>query len=130
MAQFSFAWLSHPGLLKLKHLGLVGLGYMLSPLSWWNDLFFNFPIAAAFGYGVNWLHPGWFVPATAVGYWVSNVLGILMMQFGATDLLFPERDKSLKRDLLWGIGGSTVYTLGVVALIYAKVLTLPEFLAP
>jgi hypothetical protein len=24
---------------------LVSIGYMLSPLSWWNDVFFNLPIA-------------------------------------------------------------------------------------
>jgi hypothetical protein len=28
---------------------------MLSPLSWWNDLFFNLPIALLFGYLVSWV---------------------------------------------------------------------------
>lgn len=29
---------------KLRGSFLLGIGYMLSPLSWWNDLFFNLPI--------------------------------------------------------------------------------------
>jgi len=29
---------------------LLVLGFMLSPFSWWNDLFFNLPIAYGFGY--------------------------------------------------------------------------------
>ncbi|MGJ3254268.1 MAG: hypothetical protein ACFE0J_24510, partial [Elainellaceae cyanobacterium] len=52
---------------------LVGLGYMLSPLSWWNDLFFNLPIAYGFGYLMSWFYPDWFFPSTVVGYWLSNV---------------------------------------------------------
>ena len=32
--------------------GIIGtVGYLLSPLSWWNDLYFNIPIA----YATAWL---------------------------------------------------------------------------
>lgn len=104
---------------------LVGLGYMLSPLSWWNDLFFNFPIAWAFGYGVSWFMPGWLVPATVVGYWLSNVLGILMMQWGATDLFSADQPRNWRRDLWICLGSSTLYTGVVGLLVYAQVLQLP-----
>ncbi len=40
---------------KLRGSFLLGIGYMLSPLSWWNDLFFNLPIALLFGYLVSWV---------------------------------------------------------------------------
>ena len=39
---------------KLRGGALVSLGYMLSPLSWWHDLFFNLPIALVFGYAASW----------------------------------------------------------------------------
>ncbi|MEP0889007.1 MULTISPECIES: hypothetical protein [unclassified Leptolyngbya] len=104
----------------------VGLGFMLSPLSWWNDLFFNLPIAYGFGYLVRFFAPEWFLPATVVGYWLSNVLGILMMQFGATDVLFENRERNLKKDVLMGVGTSTLYTLAVVALVYFHVLETPQ----
>lgn len=106
---------------------MVGIGYMLSPLSWWNDLFFNLPIALVFGYGVGWIHADWFLPGTIVGYWLSNVLGILMMQFGAMDIFLSEGQRNVKRDLLIGLGGSTLYTLVVAALVYFQVLQMPHF---
>lgn len=121
--------------IAMQHLGkklrggvLVGLGYMLSPLSWWNDVFFNLPIAIAFGYVVGWLHSGWFVPGTLAGYWLSNVAGMVMMQFGATDLLLADSQHKARRDLLIGFGSSTLYTLVVVALVYWHLLEIPPFL--
>ena len=113
---------------KLKSGLLIGIGYMLSPLSWWNDLFFNLPIAYLFGYAVSWMNGDWFLPATIAGYWISNVLGILMMQFGTTDILFEDRPRQLKKDLLIGIGSSTLYTLVILGLVYFHVLELPSFL--
>ncbi len=113
---------------KLRGGLLVGIGYMLSPLSWWNDLFFNLPVALLFAYLVSWMNPGWFMPAMLIGYWLSNVLGILMMQFGAMDMFLATEKRNLKRDVLLGLGGSTLYTLVVSALVYFHVLEVPDFL--
>lgn len=113
---------------KLRGGFWVGLGYMLSPLSWWNDVFFNLPIALAFGYAVNWFHADWFLPGTVVGYWLSNVVGIVVMQLGATEIFFDEDQRNLKRDLLMGISGSTLYTIAVALLVYFGVLQTPDFL--
>lgn len=114
---------------KLKGSLVLGIGYMLSPLSWWNDLFFNLPIAYGFGYAVSWLNGDWFLPATILGYWISNVLGIVMMQFGATDLFWSDRPRQPLKDLLMGLGSSTLYTLAIVGLVYFHLLELPSFLA-
>lgn len=113
---------------KLRGGVMVGLGYMLSPLSWWNDLFFNLPIALGFGYALSWMRADWFLPGTIVGYWLSNVVGILMMQFGAMDMFVSDEKRNVKRDLLLGLGGSTLYTLVVAALVYFHVLEVPDFL--
>ena len=99
---------------------------MLSPLSWWNDVFFNLPIAYGFGYLVSWLNPDWFLPGTVAGYWLSNVIGIVMMQVGITDVLWSDRQRNLKRDMLWGVVGSTAYTVIIVALARWNVLPLPD----
>jgi hypothetical protein len=113
---------------KLRGGALVSLGYMLSPLSWWNDLFFNLPIALVFGYGVGWINSSWFVPGTVIGYWLSNVAGIVMMQFGAVDIFASEKQRNVKRDLLLGLSSATLYTLVVAALVYWNVLKMPDFL--
>jgi hypothetical protein len=113
---------------KLRGGALVSLGYMLSPLSWWNDVFFNLPIALGFGYAASWINSTWFAPGTIIGYWLSNVVGIIMMQFGAVDIFAKDETRNMKRDLLLGLGGATLYTLVVTALVYLNVLKMPDFL--
>ncbi|MBD2023094.1 hypothetical protein [Leptolyngbya sp. FACHB-711] len=114
---------------KLRGGAIVGIGYMLSPLSWWNDVFFNLPIALAFGYVIAWIHSGWFLAGTIVGYWLSNVLGILMMQFGAMEVFLTEEKRNIKRDLLIGVGGSTLNTVVIALLVYFRILQVPDFIA-
>ncbi|PSN17593.1 hypothetical protein C7271_16945 [filamentous cyanobacterium CCP5] len=116
----------------------VGLGYMLSPLSWWNDLFFNLPIAYGFAYGVTWWYPDWFGPAIVLGYWLSNVLGFVLMQWGVGDIVAPAAqpgiqteqttDNRWQRQLWLSLGSSTLYTLIVAGLVYFHLLDLPDFL--
>lgn len=114
---------------KTKGSLLVGLGYLLSPLSWWNDLFFNLPIAYGFAYLFNWMFADAFMILTVIGYWLSNIIGILMMQWGTFDLLFEERESNFKRDILLGLAGSTIYTVVVVLLLYLNLIEPPDFLA-
>lgn len=116
-------------LTKIKGTFLVGVGYMLSPLSWWNDLFFNLPIAYGFAYSLNWMFDDAFMILTVIGYWLSNILGILMMQWGTFDLVFEERQSNLKRDIILGLAGSTLYTVVIVLLWYLNIIQTPDFLA-
>ncbi|MBE9028338.1 hypothetical protein IQ266_01030 [filamentous cyanobacterium LEGE 11480] len=113
---------------NLRGGALMSIGYMLSPLSWWNDLFFNLPIALVFGYGASWINTSWFIPGTIVGYWLSNVLGMVMMQFGAVDMFLPDEKRNPTRDLWIGFGSSTLYTVVVSALVYFHILNIPDFL--
>ncbi len=116
-------------LTKIRGLFFVGLGYMLSPLSWWNDLFFNLPIAYLFGYLVSWIFPDLFAAATIGGYWLSNVLGILMMQMGGTDIFLGQQPRNIQKDIVISLGSSTVYTLIIIGLVYFHVLTLPDLIS-
>ncbi|MEG4961159.1 MULTISPECIES: hypothetical protein [unclassified Microcoleus] len=109
---------------------LLAIGYLLSPLCWWNDIFFNLPIAYAFGYICSGLSPDLLFPGTIVGYWLSNIAGILLMQFGAVDVFADKpKEKNLKKELLTGLVSSTVFTIVVVALIHFNVLDTPDFFA-
>lgn len=105
---------------------LVAIGYLLSPLCWWNDLVFNLPVAYAFGYVCSWLNADWLLPGAIVGYWFSNLIGIVMMQFGAIDVL--DKTRNFKKDLWTGFVTSTVYTLAILALVQLKVLDLAALL--
>lgn len=103
------------------------LGYLLSPLCWWNDLIFNLPIAYCFGYVCSQIFPNWLLPASIVGYWLSNIIGILLMQWGAIDVLQKEpKEHNLKKELVAGLISSTLYTLAILALIQFKILQAPD----
>ena len=107
---------------------LLAIGYLLSPLCWWNDIFFNLPIAYAFGYMCSWLSPDLLFPCTIVGYWLSNIAGILLMQLGTLDVFTDKpQEKNLKKELLTGLVSSTAFTLVIVALIHFNVLDTPDF---
>ena len=103
------------------------LGFMLSPLSWWNDAFVNLPLALAFAWLVSSLcAESWkvavFDVALIVGYWLTNLLGFVLLHRGARQLLArvdttPVRS-GFKKDLLVSLG----YTALIVLLIKFGVL--------
>jgi hypothetical protein len=107
---------------------LVVVGYLLSPLCWWNDLVINLPLALGFGYLVSRPFPGALVPLTGVGYWLSNVIGFVLMQQGAVTALQKDGASSTGQSLRNGLITSTVYTLAIVVLIQFHILDLPDFL--
>lgn len=111
---------------KLRGGFLLVIGYLLSPLCWWNDLFFNLPIAYFFGYVCSWLSPNFLLPCSIVGYWLSNIVGILLMQVGAVDVFQGQpKERNLKKELLTGLVSSTIYTIVILALIQFKILDTP-----
>ncbi|MCT9094455.1 hypothetical protein [Haloarchaeobius sp. HME9146] len=109
---------------------LATVGFILSPLSWWNDLLVNVPLAYAFATVVALLVHGSFVPALVVGYWLTNVLGFVLLQQGTTSVVTGENEpytrKRLTRDLLLSVG----YTVLILVLVEAGVLTFPEGVLP
>jgi hypothetical protein len=122
--------LSSPGFLrKLRGGFLMLVGYLLSPLCWWNDLIINLPVAYGFGYLCRWVSVDWFFPGAIAGYWLSNLVGIVMMQFGAMDMLQNQpQPRNLRKELLTGIATSTAYTVVIVAIVQFKVIDLSAIL--
>lgn len=115
------------GIQKLKGVVLLVIGYLLSPLCWWNDLIFNLPIAYGFGYVCSWVWPDLLLPASIVGYWLSNLVGIVLMQMGAVKVLQKQpQDRSLKKELMSGFISSTAYTAVIVLLIQFKIVEIPQ----
>ncbi|MEH1871649.1 hypothetical protein [Nostoc sp.] len=115
---------------KLRCGFFLVLGYLLSPLCWWNDLLFNLPIAYGFGYACSLLSPKLLLPCSIIGYWLSNIVGILLMQFGSKDIFQKEpQEHNLKKELISGLISSTAYTLLIILLIQLKILDSPILFA-
>jgi hypothetical protein len=101
---------------------LAFIGFMLSPLSWWNDLFVNVPLALAFAWVVSWFYRPAFAASLVVGYWLTNVVGFILMHKGAQKFLSEKQRRYSWRDLGRDVGISLLYTALIVALVKFGVL--------
>jgi len=89
---------------------------MLSPLSWWNDLLINLPLALAFAWVISFFYKAAFEPAVIFGYWLTNVLGFVLMHKGGHKI-FSETDRKYSwRSLLKDALISLAYT-GLILLL-------------
>jgi hypothetical protein len=103
--------------------GLMAVvGFMLSPLSWWNDLVVNVPLAVAFAWVVSLCYRPAFSACVVVGYWLTNVLGFVLMHKGGQKMLSESKGKYSRRALARDVGVSLLYTVFIVVLLKLGVL--------
>ena len=101
---------------------LAAVGFMLSPLSWWNDAFVNLPLALGFAWAVSacagevWRERV-FQIAVVVGYWLTNVLGFVLMHKGVRWLRSPQEKAETKREIRKDLWISLGYTAIIILLI-------------
>jgi hypothetical protein len=110
--------------LKRKVTGgvLAFVGYMLSPLSWWNDAYVNLPLALAFAWIIGLFYKPAFGASLVIGYWLTNVLGFVLMHKGAEKVLSEKNKAYSRRELIRDVGISLLYTALIVALLKLKIL--------
>jgi hypothetical protein len=97
---------------------LALVGYILSPLSWWNDAFVNLPLAYVFAWLISSLYRPFFGPGFVAGYWLTNIIGLVMMHKGICQMIRQEYcgPANFKRRLLHDLLISLGYT-GVIILL-------------
>ena len=95
------------------HSSVFFLGWLLSPLTFWNDVFINIPFAYLCASLVFRLAHFDFLLMVMVFYWFSNILGIAMMYFSGRAIA---REVGYWKDVVL----KTVLTI----LIYSIVLVL------
>ncbi len=110
------------------------LGFVLSPLSWWNDLLVNVPIALGFAWIasfllqpiINWTLTS-FLVLVVIGYWISNVVGFAMMRRAATK--FQKKYKgNIWHDVAISIGYTALILLVGIGAISVKTADILPFL--
>jgi hypothetical protein len=93
---------------------LVTTGFILSPLTWWNDLIVNIPLAYLFSIPFSFLHDSLFLPSFVIGYWLTNLLGFLLMHWGGESLFFQKnRTLDIRHSLLI----SLLYSMIIICLV-------------
>lgn len=110
--------------------GILGfIGFLLSPLSWWNDIFVNVPLAYVFSYVVCALINIFvdvqkiiFVAFFILGYFITNLIGFLLLHYSIANLTNKQKF-SLKSQVVV----SLFYTILIVVLSYLNVFNfLPD----
>ncbi|MDO8627478.1 MAG: hypothetical protein Q7K42_03365 [Candidatus Diapherotrites archaeon] len=93
--------------------GILGIvGFLLSPLSWWNDLIVNVPLAWGFAFIFSFGSKEFFSIAFGIGYFLTNVLGLLLLHKG-TQGFFGKNKIGLKSTLIL----SALYSVVAFALM-------------
>ena len=67
---------------KLAGLLLASIGYILSPLSWWNDAFINIPLSIAVAYLLHALLGLNRLIGFYLGYMITNAAGMFLLIYG------------------------------------------------
>jgi len=104
--------------------GLIFVGFLLSPLSWWNDIIINIPLAYLFSFPFILISNNLFLPSFIIGYLLTNILGFTIMHKGIQ--LYKESSsspiwKELKKNLLI----SLLYTILVFILVLFDIIKSP-----
>ena len=107
---------------KLSGGALAVIGFMLSPLTWWNDLFVNVPLALVFAWVVSLFYEPAFAASFIVVYWLTNIIGLVLLQKGGETMLAKEYKPYTRRAFLRDVAISLLYTAVIVALLELEIL--------
>lgn len=102
---------------KIKGGILVTIGYILSPLSWWNDIVINIPLAYIFALPFGFISRSLFLPMMILGYWITNIVGFMLIHYGVVGFVSKEKGAYSKKELVKDIIISLVYTCAVALLL-------------
>jgi len=106
---------------------LITIGFILSPLSWWNDLIINFPLSYIIAFPFGLISEKLFIPMFIIAYWLGNVIGFIMMHHGTKNLLNKDiKKETTQKELKKVIIISFLYTFLILILIYFGILEFPE----
>ena len=106
---------------------LLGLlGFILSPLSWWNDLFVNVPLSYALSYPFSLIDPIFFLPVFVVAYWISNLVGFLLLHYSVQGISGLQKKTGAYGRM---IVITLIYTLLIITLVWKDWLPAPTELA-
>ena len=107
---------------RLFNMVLVIVGFILSPLSWWNDMVVNVPISYLLSWPFAAIDERLFLPAFVAAYWLTNLIGLLMIHWGGHKMIRGQHvEISVRHSLL----ASLVYTLIIALLVWQGWLASP-----
>lgn len=89
-------------------------GWLLSPLTTWNDLFINIPLAYVLSCITIYFVPASFVALMVIYYWLTNILGLALMAMSGRHI-FHDR-KHMAREAVKLIAPILLYSAILIML--------------
>ena len=111
--------------IKIRGGFLTVFGYLLSPASWYNDLFVNIPLAYLFAVPFGFISEKLFTPFMILGYWLTNIAGFVLMHYGVKTVATNKKSAYARKEITKDVLISILYTLFVVLLIKVGWLKFP-----
>lgn len=112
--------------LKLKQISQAGIftiiGYLLSPLSWWNDFFINLPISLGLATLISKIHSSLFTSASIFFYWLTNLTGLILFHKGIEKMITQEKKLGFHSSKTFNIIISIIYSIFILILIKLNIL--------
>ncbi|MBM3246978.1 hypothetical protein FJZ17_00330 [Candidatus Pacearchaeota archaeon] len=114
---------------KIKEV-LVGslyfLGYLLSPVSWWNNLLINAPLAYLFAFlvAIAKYDPNLFNLCFVGFYFLLNIGGLLILKYSINTPLqqvYGWKKESIVMGLVWVV----IYSIIIIVLLYLDIIRIP-----
>lgn len=75
------------------------IGWLLSPFTFWNDVFINIPLSYLLASLFSWFFPTRFLLLVLVFYWLSNGVGVYLMYIGGRQIITWGRGHLLRETL-------------------------------
>ena len=97
------------------------VGWLFSPLCWWDDLYVDIPLAYLFACLVGLVIHGHFLSSMILGYWIVNIVGLVMIHVGIRTASLKQTKMNISKGLLIPLS----YTLLVTILYYIGWLRFP-----
>jgi len=113
---------------KLFSSGVLGvIGYLLSPLSWWNDAFINLPIAYGGAWLISLLDDSLFLPALIFFYWMTNIAGFILLHKGVERIAKNNHEarRYSRKDFRKDLAISIAYTIVIIVLAKMNIIVPP-----
>jgi len=101
------------------------VGFLLSPISWWNDIIINLPISYLLAIPFGLINRNLFFPCFIAIYWLTNIAGLLLMHLGVKTVTDTKHKKLTKKDILYAILISIGYTVLILILVKYHVIRFP-----
>lgn len=105
---------------KAIHRFIFFVGWLLSPLTAWNDILINIPLAYIFANITVFIWPFNFLATTIAWYWLTNAIGLIMMAASGQSL-FRDR-KNLAREAVILAVTIALYSVVLIALHFFGIL--------